>query len=277
MGDCLFYGSHYEGSGGDVVVLVTNGIESAAVTLAVSTTGRVVCWDGMGVSTNLEVSNGKVAVPVDDLLTYVFLPPKTTVSVVNTDQDAVSFSTAPNLARAATVVNEAGAAVPTVHNASFGENNSGITGVSPPYEDSTIPSTLTVTDLNGSPGAKTVDGFALMTSGPAWQQAGCSLTSFKVTVDGTSVYSYTCSSATSQSYPSASNANSSDLCTLTTWWTSPFAWVRKLNPVSANALRLEITATSYGGQPDLAASKDPTSSYNENDPMQVQLSEFQIY
>lgn len=285
MADSMFAGLHYTGFGSnqDVVVLATSGIVSATVTLTVSATGSITYWDGWGVPSTTTVSAGTITIPVNDLLTYVFLPHATTVSVLDTDQGAVTMSAATNLALTATsVVNESGTAVPTVHNGSWAENNSGVTGVSAPYKDAgSPPYTITVTQSS----AHTIAGFAIKSPAPAWQPGptmfGCSITAANVTIDGVQVWSFTDATAVSYSIPSPSNGNSDDPCTRTTWWQQPYGFVYRLpTPISGTVIKLTVTATGYGGQPDLAAA-DNTNSFSgsgfENHPQQLQLAEFAVF
>jgi hypothetical protein len=277
VGDSLFMGSHYTGTERDVVVVATN-VPSAVVTLKVSATGTVTYWDGMGVPSTVEVVNGEISVPTDDLLTYVFLPTGSTVSVVDTDQGAVAFSSAINLALSATCVNETGAAVPSVHDDNWNANAGNTPGSEKPYIDTTLPATVTFSNLGGSPTPQPITGFAFSTSGPAWQTVGCGIVAANVEIDDVIVWSYTDKTATSQPFPSASNSGSADPCTRTTWWTSPFAFVVKLpEPITGSAVKLTVTETGYGGEPDLVSSLNSTNSYHEGSPQVLQLAEFQIY
>jgi hypothetical protein len=273
MGDSLFAGTHYTSSNGDRVLLATNGIEAATVTLAVSATGTITYWDGWGNPATVVVADGRITVPVNDLLTYVFLPATTTVSVVDTDQGAVSMSSYPNMAAnpgAAIVVNEAGAwSNGVVNNDSFAENNSGIATVGLPYVDATVPGSLTASTA-GSPTHDFI-GYALMGAGPPWQNVGCGLVEVTVTVGAATVDSYTCASAVSVAIPAATNGNSADPCSLTSWWTGNFARLVRFAPVVGASMKITINATGYGGQPDSAA------SYEEGDPQSIALAEAQVY
>lgn len=282
IADSLFAGTHYTAAGGDRVILATNGIEAATVTLAVSATGTATAWDGWGNPSTLTITNGRVTVPVNDLLTYLFLPASTTVGVVDTDQAAVALSGYPNMVNqpAAVLLNEGGgSAKGAVNNGSFAENNSGITGIAAPYTDSTVPGSLTG-KTPGSPSHQFV-GYALMAAGPPWQTVGCGLVTVTVTVGATTVDSYTCASATSLAIPSASNGNSADPCTRTSWWTGNFARAVSFTPIAGTSMKIAIT-TGYGGQPDTAASNNVTSSnlsptlHPENDPQEIELSEAQM-
>jgi hypothetical protein len=262
VGDSLFAGLHYTGAR-DVVVLATNGMESASVTLNVSAPGPVTYWDGMGVSSTVEVTSGRITVPVDDLLTYVFLPAGTTVSVV-----AQWWTGATDILGAAAVKSESGKSATAVDNGSFGENTQGdVPGVRAPYLDKTVPAKLTAVTT------RPANGFALMTAGPAWQTAGCSLVDFTLAVDGKTIYQYTCPSATTYQIPSASTGNSADPAQFTTWWTGPFAWLVEVE-IPPGTVTLTINKTSYGGQPDELGSA--AAGHGEADPQLVALAEWQL-
>lgn len=276
-GDSLFAGLHYTGASRDVVVLATNGIESDTVTLTVSgyaDGANITYWDGWGRSYTASVTAGKVTVPVNDLLTYVFLNAATTVSVSDTGQGVVSlFNQAINVADVShNIVNttsaQVSASVPTFD---FSHNKQGVTGVGQPYIDTTIPASLTITPTKPT----LVSGFALL-CGPAWQQVGCSIVTATITamVGGVqqTLWSYTCPSAQSFAIPSPSCSNNSDICTRTTWWTGPFGFTKSWAPVLATSVTLTVTAASYGGQPDLLASQQ-----YENDPQQLLIGGFQVY
>ena len=280
IGDSLFFGLHYTASDGDRVVLATNGLESDTVTLNVGNTAAAAAtaWDGWGnTRTVTNNGNGTITVAVDDLLTYAFLPASTTVSVVDTGSNVVTaLNGAWNLAHlAGTIVNEASTSLAgIVNNGAFTENNSGITGVTAPYSDSTIPATVTASSFWSNSSGQAVEALVLFTGGPAYQAGGgCSITGFGVFVNGsgTPSYTYTQTKAVSQAIPGPGTGNASDPCQRTSWWQDPFAWIVPLSLTGVTSLEVKVTGTSYGGAPDLAA-----SALSENDPQQLQLAEVQI-
>jgi hypothetical protein len=274
VGDSLFFGGHYSGTKNDVVVLGNNGVVNASVTLAVSATGTVPYWNGVGVPGTLPVVAGTITVPEDDLLTYVFLPPGSTVSVVDTDQGVVSASNATDLALTATVTNETGAAVASVHNGNWGENNSGVTGVSAPYKSATVPASISANF--GTP--KLVSKFAYKGPAPAWQEFGSSVITYTAYADGVAVHTSTDPTAVSYAVPSPSCANSSDPCTRTTWWQMRYSDFRRLpTPVTCTTFEITVTAAGYGGQPDAAASADATAKYHEGDTPNWSVAEIGIF
>ena len=265
LGDSLFAGLHYRGAQHDVVVLATNGMESAAVELNVSASGAVEVWDGMGVSSTVHVVDGRVRIPLDDLLTYVFLPSHSEVSVA-----PMWWSSSKDVARGRRVHASSGDAS-ILTTGSFAANLQGGSVPVPatPYLTSQLPATFTITTR------KPARGFALFTGGPAWQTAGSSIVAFEISVDGKRVYSYSCPSAMTLPIPSPSSANSSDPCLYTTYWTAPFAWLEEVE-IPAGTVRLKITKASFGGQPDALGSSAPGSRSAENDKEQVHLAAWQL-
>ena len=274
IGDSLFFGLHYTATGGDRVVLCTNGLESDTVTLNVSSSTGVKAWDGWGNTRAVTVSGSQITVAVDDLPTYIFLPASTTVSVVDTGSNVISkLNGARDIATSATITNEASTNISGVINdGSFAQNNSGITGISAPYTDSTFPGSITASSFYGSSTPQNVEAIVLFTGGPAWQGAGCSITGFNVCINGstTPVYTYTQSGAVSYPIPAAASSNSTDVPLRTTWWKDPFAWIVPLNQTGVTSVTVNITGVSYGGQPDAAA-----SAY-EGSAQQIQIAEFQV-
>ena len=275
VGDSLFMGLHYAGSVQDVVVLATNGIESDTVILNLGTAASVAtAWDGWGNTRSVSHLGTSASVAVDDLLTYVFLPKGSTVSVVDTASGVVSqFGGATNFALLGSTNNESGSSASVTTTGFFGKNNSSnngytIPGTMSPYSDSTVPGSITSSGWSGS-----VSGVAILTSGEAWEGGGCSLINFSIgaSVGGalTTVDTYACQSASVYAIPSPSTNNSSDICTYTTWWTAPTAWLIPLSTAQANALKLTINATSYGGQ--------PASVGTEGSSQKISLAEIQIY
>lgn len=295
VADTLFFGTHYTGSTRDVVVLATNGIDPDvypdSVTLQVSNLAGITCWDGWGAPRALTYNGSNVTIPVDDLLTYVFLAPGTTVSVVDTGSKAcTTFGLASNLATVASSVLNASAVnvAGVLNNGSFQENEAGLYGVGlpgavPPFNDATVPDTYTFSNFFSSALPQTVDGIAIFSGDEPFQGYGCSLVSFNIlaTIAGvtSTVATYTCPSAVSYPIPSASCGNNDDACVRSTWWKAPRAWLIPLSlsgPVTD--IRVNITATGYGGQPDSAASTATGGAVGpEGTAQRIKIAEIQIY
>lgn len=242
--DSMYLGLHYTGVNRDVVALATNGIEAGTVTLNVSASGTVKCWDGVGKEYTLPVTSGQITVPVNDLVSYVFLPKNSTVSV------------------AAAWWTQEGEKLGAWTNST---QQGDVPGYTAPIDISTVPYTFS---LNISQPAT---GFALATAGPAWQTSGCSLTDFDILDSSNNVlYHYECASAVTQPIRSGTPRNSSDECTHTTFWTSPFGWIEQLN-IPAGTVKLRINKTNYGGQAD-------TVGFNvaQDGDQQIRLACFQV-
>jgi len=260
VGESLFAGLHYRGRERDVVVLAANGMEKASVDLEVSASGEVEVWDGMGVSSTVRVANGKVSIPLDDLLTYVFLPSGSSVKVA-----PMWWSSLTDVARGRAVrTAEGDASVITAGTFAPNQQGGSVPGQVKPYLTTNLPASFEIVTH------KPAEGFALFTGGPAWQAAGSSLVAFEIAVDGKTVYSYTCESAVTLPVPSPSSVNSSDPCLYTTFWTGPFAWLERVR-IPAGKVRLTVTKASFGGQAD-----ELGSAAAEKDPEQVQLAAWQL-
>lgn len=264
-GDSLFAGLHYRGKQQDVVVLAANGMEKSSVDLEVSASGDLTVWDGMGVGSTVRVSGGRVRIELDDLLTYVFLPPGTTVKPA-----PMWWSSLTDVVHGRPVHASSGDAS-VVASGSFAANLQGgtVPGQKHPYIATKLPVKLTVQTT------KRAKGFALFTGGPAWQGAGSSLVDFEIAVNGHKFYSYKCASAVTLPIPSPSSANGSDQCLYTTFWTGPFAWLEKVD-IPAGKVELTITKASWGGQPDQLGSTAPGGYSKENDHQAVHLAAWQL-
>jgi hypothetical protein len=265
VGDSLFAGLHYRGVEHDVVVLATNGMEKAAVDLQVSASGSLVVWDGMGTASTAQITNGRVHIQLDDLLTYVFLPTGSTVKVA-----PMWWSSLTDAAHGKSVRAGSGDAS-VVTTGTFAANLQGGSVPVPakPYVTTKLPVTLKV-DVT-----KPAKGFALFTGGPAWQTAGSSLVDFEIAVDGKTVYSYECPSAVTLPIPSPTSANGSDPCLYTTYWTGPFAWLEQVD-IPAGTVELTVKKASFGGQPDELGSAAPGSGSEEKDAQEVHLAAWQL-
>jgi hypothetical protein len=269
VGDSLFAGLHYTGIDRDVVMLAANGMEHSSVDLAVPSSGEVLVWDGMGVPSKKRVDGGRVSVELDDLLTYVFLPPRSSVEVA-----PAWWSSLTDVARGKTVKTntkpESGH-VGVLTSGGFGANLQGGTVPVPdePYVTTTLPARFEVKTTRAA------KGFALFTGGPAWQTVGCSLVAFDIAVDGETVYSYECESARTLPIPSPSSGNSSDPCLYTTYWTAPFAWLEQVH-IPAGRVVLTIRKASFGGQADALGSAAPGAEHAEDDRQAVHLAAWQL-
>jgi hypothetical protein len=270
VGDSMFVGAHYTGTINDVVVLATNGLHGASVILNVpgyNSGNSITMWDGMGVPTTLTVSSSKtITIPLNDLLTYVFLTPSSTVSVSNTDQGVLTMNAQSNLLSGATIKNGANATVGTINNNSFSESLTDVATSSAPYEDTTVPDTFTASGLGG-----VVNGFALRSvqSGVFGGNATSTPTSFTISINGTQVYSYSNASAVNfANRPSGDSANGTVPGASTEYWDETWSWVAAISPVTVTGnVVLDITVTSNGGLIANAGSGT----------QQINLSEFQLY
>lgn len=277
MSDALFAGLHYTaGTRGDVVVLATNGLQSDTVTLSCSA-APTAAWDGWGAPrTVTNNGGGHYTVAVDDLLTYVFLPANSTVSVVDTGSGAIALGQQAALAQLA--------------NGSWAACNlSPATGGIPGNVPLPFVATTTGVQTFSYPVSQPVGGYALTTGGEQISSASGLLSVVVKAADGTVVDTWTDATQVSFAIPSASELNTSDPCTRTSFCDGAFSLVRRFaSPVTTSELTFEITST-YGGQPDAAASNNTTTSnlfvqpgfWNsfspENDPQILSLGNLVVY
>ncbi len=131
----------------------------------------------MGVEHSVPVAGGQVDIPVDDLLTYVFVPVGTSVSVAQQ-----WWTTTRNLLAGQLVTNESGTTAKYINDGSFATNQQDDDPTV--YVDKSVPGKLSAVTNQAAV------GFALLTVGPAWQTAGCSLVSFTIDVDGKQIYHF---------------------------------------------------------------------------------------
>jgi len=255
IGDVFFFGLHYNSSlGRDVIVLATNGIGYTAgetVTLDISSRTGMLVWDGEGhdITSQCTISGTHVTVPVDDLLTYVFLPTGVTVSVVDTGSRVISaLNSATNvITTAPSLVNESSTAISGL---AWG-NSPGAAYRLPgaaPYKDTTIPAKATA---SGWPSASDVAGYAIKSVFP-WNNGPTSSstpTAFALKINGSAAASVTNSSAVSVAVVGSPSA---DTIVRTTYWDHAFAWLGTFSSQSATTIELDITAASYGGETDAA-------------------------
>ena len=298
LGDSMFMGLHYTSTlGRDVVCIATNGLESDTVTLNVSSTTGVYAWDGWGNTRPVTTSNNTITFAVDDLLTYVFLPASTTVTVADTGSRVVSkLNGAINLTRTAgSLVDNASTSIAGVPNdGNFGQNNVNISGDSvpswpgAPYTTNTVPNSLTASSFATQPLAQNILGVVIFTGGQPFHQFGCTLTGFTLTatiggVANVLIYTYAPGSTgvapVSFPIPGPGHAFSPGTpggTSRSSWWKSASSWIIPASAMSnltgpITSITLNITSTSYGTMPDLAATQ-----VFENATQQIQISEFQV-
>jgi hypothetical protein len=231
----------YAGNAGDLVVLFTDGSPSWPVKVTLPSPGTV--RDVFGNPTSLP--SGSSTVLVSDLPGYILVPSGTPVTLTEPTRTPVAGGVDSTTGDATNIAQvQAGPTNPYLWSGGLGSFGS------PWYDKSgTVPCSFTRTWT--TPQAMS----GLVFSGlPPWQ--GCSAPlGFHVDalVNGTWItqYTYTSATGTSQAFTDGPNGTG---CTRESYWDEawtfdcPFA-----SGVQANAVRLVVTALSYGGEPDLPA------------------------
>lgn len=292
-GYATLYYSHYKGGlYGDRVWIIPNGLQPGTLTFRADAApsasycpdGVSQCWDILGTPWPVTSNpDGSYTITYDDFPRCLFFPPNFgNFEVVDTDQYLVSrLARAKNLCSldGVTIVNENGTSATGVLNSGeFTANGSGLSNAVAPYSDAGGgPYTLTVSDFGTQP----VSGYLIMSQGPAWQSAGCGLTSITVEaeVDGSYIEVDSWTDETAVSYPiwSAAPPFDHDQCGRTTFWDGTWTVARSFPPVDATSVKFTI-GVSYGGQPDEAASTSDTGSGEpENGLQDLYLSQLMVF
>lgn len=251
LGDRVFLGSIYTGASGSTAVMVAQSyMPNCTVTLNVTgTTSPLTLSDGFGNTTSLTVSAGQVVVPLSEIPSYLRLPAGVSVTVAR----CMDWPTA-----TAGWVSSAAANAPaiagTIAPAQYLVDNSWMFQYSQsPTADgvaygTTMPDTVTLT----WPTATRTDRVILWCG--VWQNmAGLVDFDVQTSVDGTTwVTQTTVTKTTPSSFVHGSDSNGVG-CQRETYWDEQWIFDVKLPaPVTCKAVRLNVRATSYGGEPDSA-------------------------
>lgn len=250
VGDRIFLGSIYTGASASVAVIqATSALPNASVTLTVTGASSLTVVDGFGNQSTATVTSGRTTVPVSDIPTYVRIPAGVTLAVF-------SCNDWPPLVRTGWA------------NGAHGYNVSATGTVSPAtavtdgqwiYQYGSLPNgvgygtTMPDTETITWPTATRLDR-VLIWAGFAWQ-SDSTLADFDVqtSVDGTTwITQATVTKTNVTSFQFGSDANGTG-CQRETYWDDQYVFDVKLPaPVTCKAVRLNVRATSYGGEPDAA-------------------------
>ena len=247
--NAIFLGSVYQTpSGAGCCVLVSQSyMPSASVTLTVTgTSSPLTVVDGFGNETTQTISSGRATIPVKDIPTYVRLPTGVSVSVYS--------------------VNDWGASPPASISSESTTRQVGATTVSLLADDSYMTnygltegffvSSNTVPEAAKLLWSSTrTIGRVVIFCGPAWQNSS-GLVDFDVdtTTDGTNwTTQETVTNATPTSFHFGTDGTNAGT-TRETYWDEQWIFDVKLpGPVTCSGVRVNVRATSYGGEPDAAA------------------------
>lgn len=254
-----YIGSHYVGTAWDTVMLMTDGVtgDNVILNLPGYAPGSVInYWNGYSKPFSVVVDSAhNIYVPVNDLATYVFLAPGSTVTAkgtslcgalqANSQSDVIGQGTTKNGASATVVF-------PGV-TASFQD----VPGATEAYHQTTIPDIFTTTGINGKVvNSLILKGTAATSSGGGALPSGTPSTpiSFTVSIDGTQIYAYSNPTAVNYARPSG-DCNGASIFQYgggnvksTEYWDTAFTFILPFvaETISSN-VALDILASSYGG------------------------------
>jgi hypothetical protein len=252
IGQRVALASLYTGTAGQVVVAcATSTLPGATITYSTSATGSLTAVDAFGNTSTVTVTDGLVTVPLAEIPTYLRLPVGATVSAYRIS-DWPPVAQAPAW-RSSGVVGNVVASSSLVRTSvvtddalwtSYGTNAGTYAGT---YS---LPDTLAV----AWPTASRMDR-VIIWCGPAWQ-TNHALVDFDVQTsnDGTT---WTTQATVTKTTPSSflfGTDSSNTWCVRETFWDEQWVFDVPLPaPVTTKYLRLNVRATSYGGEPDAAA------------------------
>ena len=261
------YRSHQATLSPSVAVFIAGShIPGAQVNLnIVGTSANINVVDAFGNATSTAQSSNKIAVPLDDVPTYVELPAGVTCSVASIYDGAQDWGTLPNpsISRAATTRTLGGVSTPAIaddqwitrYAAAFGSTGLGSSPI-------TVPDTAVMVF-----GATVVVDRIIAFNGPV-QQSLSALVTFTVDTSTDSGSTWTTQKTVDVSSTSVSTlygtGGANTGCGFESFWPQQRIFpVSFTSPVSCNAVRLSVSKTSYGGSPDQQSWHTSAAAVNE--------------
>lgn len=248
----LFLGNFYQQPNGNGCVVLMQGsyMPSSSVTLKLSSssTGNLTMVDPWGNTSTLTPSNGLVTVPVQEFPVYLRLPAGITPTVYHVND--WSPSQTDSISSQATTATVGGVSAPAIADGGYLSNYANQTGVfvsaNNPPEDAILlfPSNITTDRVVVFGGC-----------GGAWQNDSAPV-SFTVDTTTNGGTTWTTQSTVSADTPSSfqwggdSNGNG---CGAITFWREQSRFDVSIPKQTINGVRVHVTATSYGGEPDTTA------------------------
>lgn len=259
-GNDIFLGSVYAGTAGKTaVVMMGSPLPGATVTFTTSATGTLTVVDGFGNESTVTVAGGRVRVPVAEIPTYLRLPASATVSVYTVnDWPQIGVNGQGYNASVIATGKVGSVATPIPTQAGLMTDYATATGAF--LSSGSLPEPIDlafavvrldrviISPTPASQSESTITKFAIETSndGTTWTTQptagpdGIARTPVDVTADATSIVA-------------GSDSNHS-ACARITWWRGPSVFDEKLAaPVVCRYARVNVLATSYGGEPDAAS------------------------
>lgn len=250
LGGAVFLGSVYRGSSSSVVVLVAaSHMDDCSVTLNVGAAGTLTISNAFGAQISGTVLDGRITIEVDDVPTYVRLPAAdTAVSVYRcndwpTVEQAEAWRSQSHRAVATVEDEHAPAASDGGWLRDFGSGEGAF------VQTGTAPASLVLR----FDAAVRVDRLLIWAGAPH----GIWSTLLDFDVDVSADNGSTWDTAATVTRTASSIAHGSDGtgvgCTRETWWDEQWIFDVPLDePRVCDALRVNVRATSYGGEPDAA-------------------------
>jgi hypothetical protein len=251
IGDRIALGSIYSGASGScVVLLATSYFSNATATLAIAgTSGSLTVVDAFGSTTTLAIVDGKITVPISDIPTYVRLPVGATATIykINDWPPASLLGAWASSSSVAKVI--ANGTNPSAINddalmSSYGGGNGMFIGLYT-MPDSVVLDWTTATRVDR----------VIVWNQMSWQ-LGPSFVDFDVQTgnDGTTwTTQATVTRPTPTSFLFGTNSTNT-WGTQETYWDEQWVFdVPLATPVTCRYLRVFVRSTSYGGEPDAAA------------------------
>lgn len=253
LGDRILLASVYSGASGSVVVTcAASYIPGYTATFTVTgATGPLTVIDSFGNATTAALTGGRVTIPVTDTPTYLRLPSGATVAPYSLADwppagvNGQGVSSSPSATAAGS-----GTSSPAVVNdgawmQSYGSGQGTFQGA---YS---LPDTVTLSWPTGARFDR-----LLIWNAMSWQ-TGSSFVEFDVQTSNDGA-TWTTRSTVTKAAPSSflfGTGSTNTWCTQETYWDEQWIFDVKLpTVVSAKHLRILVRATSFGGEPDAAAS-----------------------
>jgi hypothetical protein len=244
LGNAMYLGNVYEGSGGVcVAVMATSYIAGGSVTLAVSgDPGPFTVVDGFGVERTMALSRGRITIPMTDVPAYVRLPVGASASVYAINGHS-PLGIGASLSPSATTKQIDGVTQSTMADGAYMTNFGLQTGVAPTGIQAEVPGDSTLLWST----SQTVD--RVMAWFEVWSVHGTP-TDFDVqTFDGADWTTQVTVTKPPPWFDFGTDAYGPG-CFQETFWDEQWVFDLELpTPVSCLGVRLNVRAGSYGGEP----------------------------
>lgn len=247
LGNAMYIGNVYRNAAGasTVALMATSYMDGASISLAVTgTAGPVTVVSGFGEQISMPISRGRITIPMTDVPVYVRLPVGASASVYRVNGWS-PLGNAASISPDATTIEIDGVSRPALADNGWLTNSSTGQGSAWPGNAIAPPSVATLL----WPSDRTFER-VIIWSGMCWQGYG-TLIGFEIeTYDGAT---WTTRKTVTKPTPSWFEFGTDDwgpACFRETYWDEQWVFDLELDaPVTAQGVRVNITDTSYGGEP----------------------------